>query len=119
MKKTALIVDDSIYMRLLIKGVLTGEGYEIVGEAGNGATAIELALQHKPDLVTLDNILPDMLGIEIISILREEGLDPKVIMVSAVGQKAMLDRAKNLGALEYLVKPFSNEDLIALARKVA
>ena len=80
MAKKVLIVDDSIYMRSLIKTALEEQGYEIVGEAANGETAIDLAMELQPDLITLDNILPDMMGFEILKVLKGEGLDSKVII---------------------------------------
>ena len=66
MSKKVLIVDDSIYMRSLIKSAMEGAGFEVVGEAQNGESAIDLAVQLQPDLITLDNILPDMMGFEIL-----------------------------------------------------
>ncbi|MBV6639197.1 MAG: response regulator [Cyclobacteriaceae bacterium] len=112
MRKKVLIVDDSAYMRSVIKSALVKEGYEVVGEAEDGETAIDLALDLNPDLITLDNILPDMIGLEIIKVLHEEQLTSKVIMVSAVGQQTMLNRGIELGAAAYLLKPFTSESLI-------
>jgi len=113
-----LIVDDSVYMRTLIKTALTDKGYEIVGEAADGETAINLALELNPDLITLDNILPDMMGLEILKVLKEEGVTSKVIMVSAVGQQTVVNKGKELGASEYIVKPFTAEALIEVVNKV-
>jgi two-component system, chemotaxis family, chemotaxis protein CheY len=118
MSKTVLIVDDSIYMRSLIKSALEGAGYEVIGEAPNGETAIDLALEHQPDLITLDNILPDMMGFEILKVLKEEAVGSKVIMVSAVGQQTVVNKGISLGASEYIVKPFTEEDLLKIVEKV-
>lgn len=118
MAKKVLIVDDSIYMRSLIKTALEEKGYEIVGEAANGETAIDLAMELQPDLITLDNILPDMMGFEILKVLKEEGLESKVVMVSAVGQQTVVNKGKELGAEEYIVKPFTPEDLVAVVDRV-
>lgn len=118
MKNTVLIVDDSIYMRSLIRTALEGAGYEIIGEAATANAAIESALELKPDLITLDNILPDMKGYEIIKILREEGLESKIVAVSAVGQQAVVDNVIRQGALEYIVKPFTPEQLIKAVSSV-
>ncbi len=117
MGKSILIVDDSIYMRSLIKSALVEEGYSICGEAHNGESAIDLAMEHQPDLITLDNILPDMMGFEILKALRDQGLASKVIFISAVGQQTVVNKGKELGASEYLVKPFSNEDLIQAVKR--
>ncbi|MEQ9221628.1 MAG: response regulator [Cyclobacteriaceae bacterium] len=117
MGKKVLIVDDSAYMRSVIKSALVKEGYEVVGEAEDGETAIGLALDLNPDLITLDNILPDMIGLEIIKVLHEEQLSSKVIMVSAVGQQTMLNKGIELGAAAYLLKPFTSESLIETVNK--
>jgi len=117
MGKKVLIVDDSAYMRSVIKSALVKEGYEVVGEAEDGETAIDLALNLNPDLITLDNILPDMIGLEIIKVLHEEQLSSKVIMVSAVGQQTMLNKGIELGAAAYLLKPFTSESLIETVNK--
>ena len=113
-----LIVDDSVYMRTLIKTALTEKGHEIVGEAADGESAINMALELSPDLITLDNILPDMMGLEILKVLKEEGVTSKVIMVSAVGQQTVVNKGKELGAEEYIVKPFTSEALIEVVNKV-
>lgn len=118
MGKTVLIVDDSIYMRSLIKTSLEEGGYEVVGEAQNGETAIDLALELKPDLITLDNILPDMMGFEILKVLKEQGLESKVVMVSAVGQQTVVNKGKELGVADYIVKPFTSEGLMEVVNKV-
>ena len=73
MIKEILIVDDSTYIRSHIRGALTNAGYKVVGEAINGESAIDLALELEPDLITLDNILPDMTGIDILRFLKEVG----------------------------------------------
>ena len=118
MSKTVLVVDDSIYMRSLIKTAIEKAGFEVVGEAQNGEGAIDLAIDLQPDLITLDNILPDMMGFEILKVLRDEGVDSKVIMVSAVGQQTVVNKGLSLGAEEYIVKPFTEEDLIKVVERV-
>lgn len=118
MSKKVLIVDDSPYMRSVIKSALVEEGFEIVGEAGDGESAIDLALDLVPDLITLDNILPDMMGLEILKVLKQEGLNSKVVMVSAVGQQTMVNKGMELGASDYLVKPFTSDGLIDVINKV-
>ncbi|MDH5475233.1 MAG: response regulator [Cyclobacteriaceae bacterium] len=118
MRKKVLIVDDSLYMRKLIKNALIDEGYEIVGEAHNGDTAIELALNLLPDLITLDNILPDMIGADVLKTLKDENVVSKVLMISAVGQKTVIEEGIKLGATEYLVKPFTSEDLVEAVNRI-
>jgi two-component system chemotaxis response regulator CheY len=112
MGKKVLIVDDSLYMRTIIKDALVNAGYEVVGLAGNGESAIDMAIELQPDLVTLDNILPDMLGLDIINVLKEEELDSKIIMISAVGQESVVEEGIKRGASSYIVKPFTTDQLL-------
>lgn len=118
MSKKVLIVDDSMYMRTLIKEALEEAGYEIIGEAANGESAIDMALEMDPDLITLDNILPDMIGIDILKVIKEEGLHSKVVMVSAVGQQSVINEGMELGASDYIVKPFTSDHLVEVMNKV-
>lgn len=112
MAKRVLIVDDSLYMRTVIKDALALAGYEVVGQAGNGESAIDMALELEPDLITLDNILPDMLGLDVLNVLKEESLSAKVVMISAVGQESVIEEGIKRGAAKYLVKPFTSEQLV-------
>lgn len=112
MSKRVLIVDDSLYMRTMINTALTSAGYEVVGQAANGESAIDLAMDLEPDLITLDNILPDMIGTDILRVLKEEQLDSKIIMISAVGQDSVIQEGMRLGAAAYVVKPFTTESLL-------
>jgi two-component system, chemotaxis family, chemotaxis protein CheY len=112
MAKNVLIVDDSLYMRTLIKDALESGGYNIVGQAANGEEAIDLAFELQPDLITLDNILPDMIGIDILKVYQEEGLKSKVVMISAVGQESVVNEGLRLGAKAYIVKPFTSDQLV-------
>lgn len=116
--KTVFVIDDSGYMRSLIKNTLEKAGYQIVGEAGSGELAIDLCIGLRPDLITLDNILPDMHGLDILKAIRDEGVDSKVIMVSALGQASIVEEAIQLGALDYVVKPFESEVLIRAVSKM-
>jgi two-component system chemotaxis response regulator CheY len=117
MGKKVLIVDDSLYMRTLIKDALEEGGYEIVGQAANGEEAIDLAFELQPDIITLDNILPDMIGTDILKVYKDEGLPSKVYMISAVGQDSVISEGMTLGAEDYIVKPFTSEQLVeALAK---
>src|SRR3954470_11282393 len=117
MTKSVLIVDDSLYMRTLIKDALEVGGYIVVGQAANGEEAIDLAFELQPDLITLDNILPDMIGTDILKVYRDEGLKSKVIMISAVGQESVITEGLRLGASAYIVKPFTSEQLVQAIEK--
>ena len=112
MAKKVLIVDDSMYMRKLIKDALEEGDYEVVGEAANGEEAIDLAIELNPDIITLDNILPDMIGIDILRVYQEEELPAQVVMISAVGQESVINEGMSLGAKAYIVKPFTSEKLV-------
>jgi two-component system chemotaxis response regulator CheY len=118
MSKRVLIVDDSLYMRTMINSALTAAGYDVVGQAANGESAIDMALDLLPDLITLDNILPDMIGTDILRVLKEdENIPSKVIMISAVGQDSVIQEGMSLGAAAYIVKPFTTESLLEVIDK--
>ena len=112
MGKSVLIIDDSMYMRTLISNALIENGYNVVGMAADGETAIEMSLELEPDVITLDNVLPDMLGLDILKVLKEEGIISSIVMVSAVGQQSVVDEGMSLGASDYIVKPFTTNDLV-------
>ena len=112
--KTVVVVDDSVFTRGLIKMALKKEGYEVIGEAGDGKTAIEMCMSRKPDFVTLDNILPDMFGVEILQSLIEHDLKSKIIMISAVTNEKIIQKVKKIGASGYLIKPFDPKSLLTV-----
>ena len=114
MNKRILIVDDSFYMRTMLKNMLTDAGYEVVGEAANGAQALEMATSTSPDLITLDVILPDNTGLDVLKSLRQSQPSAKVVMCSAVGQEVIVNEAIENGALAYIVKPFSEEKVLEI-----
>ena len=107
-----LIVDDSTYIRTMLRSTLEEQGFDVIGEAVNGESAIDMIMNHTPDLITLDNILPDMTGIDVLKAIKDMKLRPKVIMISAVGQQSAIVEAISNGAAEYLVKPFDKGRLI-------
>ncbi len=114
MNKRILIVDDSFYMRTMLKNMLTDAGYEVVGEAANGQQALEMAAATNPDLITLDVILPDNTGLDVLRGLRQQTPAAKVVMCSAVGQEVIVSEAIENGALAYIVKPFSEERVLEI-----
>jgi len=117
--KKVVIIDDSMFMRQTIKSALVSSGkYIIVGEAATGDQGIEIALDLEPDVITMDNILPDMLGIDIVKELRKEEVKARIIMVSAVGQDNIINESRSSGADDYLVKPFTNETLVERINKL-
>ena len=113
-----LIIEDSMYMRTLISDALTAAGYEVVGQAANGETGIDMALELEPDLITLDNILPDMIGLDILKVIKsEENLKSKVLMISAVGQESVVRQGLELGAEDYILKPFTSDQVVSAIQK--
>jgi len=118
MAKNVLVVDDSLYMRTVIKDALEHAGYKVVGQAANGEEAIDMAFELQPDIITLDNILPDMIGTDILKVYTQEGLLSKVIMISAVGQESVIQEGLTLGAKAYIVKPFTSDQLLKEVAKL-
>jgi two-component system chemotaxis response regulator CheY len=116
--KKVLIVDDAAFMRMMIKNIITKSGYEVVGEAENAGIAVDLYKELKPDLVTMDITMPEMDGISGVKALRS--IDPKVniIMVSAMGQQAMVMEAIQAGAKDFIVKPFQQERILQAMERV-
>ena len=114
MNKRILIVDDSFHMRTMLKNMLTDAGYDVVGEAANGQQALEMAVATTPDLITLDVILPDNTGLDVLKGIRQQQPDAKVVMSSAVGQETIVNEAIENGALAYIVKPFSEERVLEI-----
>jgi two-component system chemotaxis response regulator CheY len=113
-----LIVDDAMFMRKLICGVAAEAGWEVAGEAGNGAEAIALYAQLKPDLVTMDLVMPVMGGLEALRQIR--ALDPQaqVVVVTALDQKQALMESIRDGAIDFIVKPFERERVRNLLSKL-
>ncbi|MBG8553750.1 response regulator [Hymenobacter guriensis] len=114
MKNRILIVDDSFYMRTMLKNMLTDAGYEVVGEAANGQQALEMATATRPDLITLDVILPDNTGLDVLKGIRQEQPEVRIVMCSAVGQEVIVNEALESGAVAYIVKPFSEEKVLEI-----
>ncbi|WP_303311290.1 response regulator [Hymenobacter sp. BT730] len=114
MKNRILIVDDSFYMRTMLKNMLTDAGYDVVGEAANGQQALEMAAATRPDLITLDVILPDNTGLDVLKGIRQEQPDVRIVMCSAVGQEVIVNEALESGAVAYIVKPFSEEKVLEI-----
>ncbi len=117
---TVLVVDDEIHMRRLISRMLKGAGFNVI-ETGSGVEALKILAdsQNKPDLVTCDISMPDMDGFEILQAIRSNPdlVDLPVIMLTAMGQLSEADRAKEMGATNYITKPFSAMSLINIIRQ--
>jgi len=117
MKNKLLIVDDALIMRMRIREIALQAGWEVVGEATNGSQAVELFRELRPDLVTLDIVMPQMDGVEALRKIREVEPQARVCMVSAVNQKEKLAECIKLGAIDFIVKPFEMAQLESLFTK--
>lgn len=118
MGKRVLICDDAAFMRMMIKDILTKNGYEIAGEAENGAIAVEKYSELQPDLVLMDITMPQMDGIQALKKIRANDGNANVIMCSAMGQQAMVIEAIQSGAKDFIVKPFQPDRVLEAVRKV-
>jgi two-component system, chemotaxis family, chemotaxis protein CheY len=107
-----VVVDDSLYMRSILKHILNKNGHEIVGEAESYEQALEVIEKQVPDLVTLDIILKDRTGLDVLKEVKITFPDIIVIMVSAVGEEFIVEEARDLGAHDYIIKPF-NESIVS------
>ena len=118
MAKNILICDDAAFMRMMIKDILTKNGYNIAGEAENGAKAVEKYAELKPDLVLVDMTMPEMDGIEALKKIKASDPGASVIMCSAMGQQAMVIESIQSGAKDFIVKPFQADRVIEAVQKV-
>ena len=118
MGKNILICDDAAFMRMMIKDILSKNGYNVVGEAENGAVAVEKYSELKPDLVLMDITMPEMDGINALKNIKAADSGANVIMCSAMGQQAMVVESIQAGAKDFIVKPFQADRVIEAVKKV-
>ena len=118
MAKNILICDDAAFMRMMIKDILTKNGYNIAGEAENGKVAVDKYVETKPDLVMMDITMPEMDGIQALKKIKETDPGATVIMCSAMGQQAMVIESIQAGAKDFIVKPFQAERVLEAVKKV-
>ena len=111
-----LVVDDAAFMRMMVKDILTKNGYEVVGEAENGMKALEKYQELKPDLVTMDITMPEMDGISAVKEIKKVDPNAKIVMCSAMGQQAMVIEAFQAGARDFIVKPFQADRVLEAVR---
>ena len=110
-RKRVVIAEDEALIRMDLAEMLQEEGYEVVGQAGDGESAVKLAAEHRPDLVILDVKMPVLDGISAAERIGAEKIAP-VLMLTAFSQRELVERARDAGAMAYLVKPFSKADLV-------
>ena len=118
MSKRILITDDAAFMRMMIKNILTKNGYEVVGEAENEAVAVQMYKEFKPDLVTMDITMPEMDGIQGVKAIRSVDPNANIIMCSAMGQQTMVMEAIQAGAKDFIVKPFQQDRILQAIERV-
>ena len=118
MAKNILICDDAAFMRMMIKDILTNNGYNVVGEAENGAKGVEKYNELKPDLVLMDITMPELDGIQALKKIKEMDSSATVIMCSAMGQQAMVIESIQAGAKDFIVKPFQADRVLEAVKKV-
>ncbi|NMA91933.1 MAG: response regulator [Firmicutes bacterium] len=118
-KKTVLVVDDTAFMRMTLKNILEKNGYSVIGEGEDGLQAIELYKELNPSLVTMDITMPNLDGIKAIEEIIKHDAGAVIIVVSAMGQKALVIDALNAGAKDFVVKPFQPERITEALQKVS
>ncbi|MBP3889201.1 MAG: response regulator [Cellulosilyticum sp.] len=118
MAKKVLIVDDAAFMRMMIKDILSKNGYEVAGEADNGLKAVEKYKELTPDLVLMDITMPEMNGIDAVKNIKAIDPGAKIVMCSAMGQQAMVIESIQAGARDFIVKPFQADRVLEAVRKV-
>lgn len=118
MAKNILVCDDAAFMRMMIKDILTKNGYNVVGEAENGLKAVEKYAELKPDLVLMDITMPEMDGIQALKKIKESDASAAIIMCSAMGQQAMVIESIQSGAKDFIVKPFQADRVLEAVKKV-
>jgi two-component system chemotaxis response regulator CheY len=118
MSRTVLVVDDAIFMRTMIGDILKQAGFEVVGEASSGVEAVQKYKELKPDLVTMDIVMPDMGGIDAVREIVKEDPEARILMCSAMGQQGLVVEAIQAGARDFVVKPFQPSRVIEAVQRL-
>jgi len=118
MATSVLIVDDAVFMRTVLKKMLTEDGYIVAGEASNGVEAISKAKELLPDVITLDITMPEMDGVTALPDILKASPNSRVIMCSAMGQQPMVVEAIKKGAKDFIVKPFQKARVLQAIENV-
>lgn len=117
MSYSVLLVDDAAFMRMMLKDILSNNGYVITGEAENGLVAVDKYSEVKPDITIMDITMPEMDGLQAVKEIRAKDPQAKIIMCSAMGQQAMVIEAIQSGAKDFVVKPFQAERVLEAIAK--
>jgi two-component system, chemotaxis family, chemotaxis protein CheY len=119
MSLKVLIVDDASFMRTMLKDILVSGGFDLAGEAVDGVEAVQKYRELKPDVVTMDIVMPLRSGIDAVKEIIALNKDARIIMCSALGQESLVLEAINAGAKDYIIKPFDPDRVIEMVKKVA
>lgn len=111
-----MLVDDAQVIRVMLNRILTDAGYLIVGEASNGQQAIDAYRKLRPDLVIMDITMPEMSGTDAVREIKKVDPDAKIVMCSAMGQKAHVVEAIEAGAKNFIVKPFEADKILEIVK---
>jgi len=113
-----LVVDDAAFMRMMVRDMLKKIGHQVVGEAANGLQGVQMYKELKPDLVTMDVTMPEMDGVEAVKEIMAFDKDAKIVMISAMGQQAIVMDCIKAGAKDFIVKPFNIDRVAEAVKKV-
>jgi two-component system chemotaxis response regulator CheY len=116
--RRVLIVDDAVVMRMMIKGILVKSGFDVVGEAQNGVEAVEKYVELRPDLVTMDVVMPEMDGIAAVKQILAHDPNARIVMCTSMGQQALVVEAIQAGAKSFITKPFQPPKIVEMLNKV-
>ncbi|HIJ82114.1 MAG TPA: response regulator [Desulfuromonadales bacterium] len=112
MSRTVMIVDDALFMRKILGGIVTENGYTIVAEASSGIEAMKYLRTLQPDIILLDIILPDSNGLELLESIIQTSPQSKVVICSGIGQEQVVQKSRDLGAHAFIPKPISPENVL-------
>jgi two-component system, chemotaxis family, chemotaxis protein CheY len=118
MSHTVLVCDDAVFMRTMLSDILQQAGFTVVGEVGTGTLAVEKYQELRPDLVTMDIVMPDMGGIDAVRAITALDPDARIVMCSAMGQQALVVDAIQAGAKDFVVKPFQPSRVLEAVQRV-
>jgi two-component system chemotaxis response regulator CheY len=119
MSKKVLVIDDAGFDRTIISALLQQSGFEVIGEASNGKEGLQMAKELNPDLITLDKLMPDMNGLEVLQALRDSDVNCEVALVSGDELDSIAEFAKSLGVKYFLSKPVTRNELAETLGKLA
>ncbi len=117
-KMKIMVVDDAIFMRRMLADILKQGGYEVVAEAANGKDGVQQYKKNKPDMVTMDIIMPQMGGIDAVKEIVKSDGKAKILMVSAMGQQQLVVEAIQAGAKDFIVKPFESSRVLSAVERI-